>query len=101
MIRHIVMLKAEPTQTLLQVMDALQALTAQIDGFTGFEHGPNADFEGKSPEYPYGFVCTFADNAAVTRYADDPRHQVLGGQLVALCEGGAGGIMVYDLRIDE
>lgn len=80
------------------IMDGLAALVGHIDGFSAFDHGPNIDVEAKSPEAPYGFVCTFADRAALARYADDPRHQMLGGRLVALC-GGAGNIKVYDLEV--
>lgn len=96
MIHHVVMLQSPPSEALSGVMRGLAALIGQIDGFTGFSHGPNVDAEGKSPDYPYGFICTLTDRAALDRYADDPRHHVLGAQLVALC-GGAGGIMVYDI----
>lgn len=83
-------------QELGAVMDGLSALVGGIDGFVGFEHGPNIDAEGKSPEAPYGFHGRFADRAALDRYAADPRHQALGARLVALCKGAAG-IKVYDI----
>lgn len=103
MIHHIVFLsltKAADRAQLADVMTALGGLVGQIDGFTGFTHGANIDVEGKSPEAPYGFVCIFADLAALHRYADDPRHQALGAQLVALC-AGADGIKVYDIKAGE
>ena len=77
-------------------MNSLGALVGTIDGFEAFHHGPNIDLEGKSPEAAYGFTGVFSDKAAVLRYADDPRHQALGGRLVALC-GGADRIKVYDI----
>lgn len=81
----------------MEVMKGLGALVGQIDGFTGFTHGPNIDLEGKSPEAAYGFICTFSDRDALLRYADDPRHRALGARLVALC-GGAESIKVYDIH---
>ncbi|MBV2358921.1 Dabb family protein [Thalassococcus sp. CAU 1522] len=80
------------------VMAGLDALRAQIDGFTGFSHGPNRDMELKSSAWPHGFIADFADAAALARYAADPGHRALGARLVALCEGGGDGIMVYDLE---
>ena len=100
MIRHIVMLRAAPEDTLDALMGALAGLVGEIDGFTGFSHGRNIDAEGKSPDYRYGFVCEFEDEAALHRYACDGRHQTIGADLVALCEGGADGIMVYDLKVN-
>lgn len=82
---------------LFQVMAGLENLVDDIEGFTGFQHGPNIDLEGKSPEAQYGFHGVFTDAAALTRYAGDPRHQAFGARLVALC-GGADGIKVYDIE---
>jgi len=100
MIRHCVMLRlredADPA-ALTAVMERLQALVGLIEGFKGFTHGPNLDAEGKSPDYPHGFICVLADRAALDRYAADARHRALGARLAALCTSGAEGIVVYDL----
>ena len=101
MIQHMVFLSLLPDADraeLDQVMAGLVGLIGQIDGFQAFSHGPNLDFEGKSQEAPYGFICTFDSAAAVERYANDPGHKALGGRLVALC-GGADRIKVYDLKV--
>jgi len=82
---------------LAAVMDGLASLVGQIDGFARFDHGPNIDAEGKSPEASYGFLCSFRDRAALDRYAEDNRHRAFGAQLVALC-GGADRIKVYDIE---
>ncbi|NDV02113.1 Dabb family protein [Pseudoroseicyclus tamaricis] len=98
MIRHVVLLRLQPGHDageLGEVMAGLAGLS--LEGLTGFDHGPNLDMEGKSPGYSYGFVVTFADRAALARYAADPGHQALGARLVALC-GGAEGIFVADLE---
>jgi len=99
MISHLVTFSPDPTKTdeLKAVMAGLDALIGQIEGFTAFTHGANIDAEGKTPDHRYGFICTFADRAALDRYANDPRHRALGGRLVALCPGGGDGILVYDI----
>lgn len=99
MIRHLVMLNAANNSELQSVMDGLAALVGHIEGFSAFEHGPNRDYEGKSPDHSYGFVATFDGEKPLTRYANDPQHQALGERLVALCSGGADGIVVYDIEV--
>ena len=86
-------------KTLAGVMQGLENLVGQIDGFTAFHHGLTIDAEGKSPEAQYDFHATYTDRAALDRHARDPRHQALGARLVALC-GGADGIKVYDIETD-
>ncbi len=102
MIRHCVVLNlragANPGE-LAEVMYDLEQVCDRLDGATGFLHGPNRDFEGKSPDYPYGFTIDFTDGAALERYAVDPAHKACGARLVAMCEGGKDGITVFDLEI--
>jgi len=100
MIRHAVYLslvRNANAAELANVMQGLADLVGKVEGFVAFEHGPNLDLEGKSPEAPYGFVCTMTDADALDRYAKDPRHLALGARLVALC-GDGDGIKVYDLN---
>ncbi len=101
MIQHIVMLNLADDTGLPDVMIDLADLVGEIDGFTGFSHGPNIDVEGKTPDYPYGFICSFRDLSALEAYASDPRHQALGGRLVGMCNGGGDGIMAIDLEVPE
>lgn len=99
MIQHIVMLSLPVDYDQIPLQDVMDGLAAlDLPGFVGFTHGPNRDFEAKSPDYPYGFICTFADAASLRTYAADPGHQALGARLVALC-GGAERIMVIDLEV--
>ncbi|MEM9786092.1 MAG: Dabb family protein [Pseudomonadota bacterium] len=102
MIRHIVLLALrddhDPDEC-ATIMDQLAALVEHLPGFVAFEHGPNRDYEQKSQHYPYGFVGTFSDAAALQTYAGDARHSALGAGLVDLCQGGADGIMVIDLEV--
>ena len=102
MIQHIVMLKlpaGHDTVELQAIMDGLGDLRSKLAGFKAFAHGPNRDFERKSADYPYGFICGFDDADAVEHYAKDPGHAAFGARLVALCTGGAEGIMVMDIEV--
>ena len=100
MIQHIVMLNLADGYDPVELEDVMAGLSSlEIDGFTAFAHGPNRDFEQKTQEYPYGFICTFSDEATLQKYAKDPDHKALGARLVALCTNGADGIMVMDLDL--
>ncbi len=104
MIRHCVMLRLKPdydTAELAAVMDGLGVVADRLSGCGGFIHGPNRDFEAKSPSYPYGFTLDFAAQAALQRYASDETHQQLGARLVALCVDGAEGVLVFDLETPD
>lgn len=100
MIQHIVLLRLRPDHDAAELQAVMLGLgTLHLPGFTDFTHGPNRDFEGKTANYPYGFIGTFKDADALATYAADPAHQALGARLVALCQGGADGILVADLDV--
>ena len=82
---------------LVDIMAGLKDLVGKIAGRKALYHGKNIDVENSSPEANYGFHGAYTDRAALASYAADPRHQVLGGRLVALC-GGADRIKVYDIE---
>lgn len=102
MIRHCVFLRlradADP-DTLADVMSGLATLVAALDGCSHFAHGPNVDLEGKSPDHGHGFTFDAASRDALERYATHPDHIALGARLVALCDGGGDGVVVYDLEV--
>ncbi|SMY06717.1 Dabb family protein [Flavimaricola marinus] len=81
------------------VMDALAGLQGTIDGMLSFESGPNRDYEGLSKGYTWGFVARFRDRAALAAYDAHPEHKAAGARLVALCDGGVAGLMVFDLEV--
>lgn len=101
MIRHCVMLNLHPIARAPYevVLGKLAALVEKLDGCENFAAGPNRDFEGKSPDYPYGFMFDARDADALAAYAEHPEHQALGARLVTMCNGGAKGILVFDLEI--
>ncbi|SMP17673.1 Dabb family protein [Shimia sagamensis] len=101
MIRHCVMLNvpAGAQEELKAVLAGLADLVQALDGCCGFAAGPNRDFEGKSPNHPFGFMFDAKDEAALQAYADHPEHKALGAKLVSLCQDGADGIVVYDIEV--
>lgn len=90
-----------PQQARRDVIQGLSDLCSGLAGAIGFDHGPNRDFEGKSQAWRDGFVIRFADAEALRSYAEHPVHRQLGGQLCALCENGAEGIIVFDLDVPD
>lgn len=102
MLVHCVFLNLSDTsnpEACMAVLEDLGGLRHEVDGLLDYRYGPNLDFEGKSPDHGAGFVVTFRDRAAHLAYERHPRHVELGGRLVAMCEGGAAGIVVYDLEV--
>ncbi|PIV76809.1 MAG: stress protein [Rhodobacteraceae bacterium CG17_big_fil_post_rev_8_21_14_2_50_65_11] len=102
MLHHIVLMDPADPDGLAQIeaaMPILAQLCAELPGASGFAHGPNRDFEGKSPRYAYGFSVQFEDRDAHLAYERHPDHVRAGGMLVASCTGGATGIFVADLEV--
>lgn len=79
------------------IFDQFASLVGVIPGMTDFSSGENLDFEGKSGAYRYGFVCTFEDRAAHLAYEAHPIHVAAGRELIAICNNGYDGIIVFDL----
>jgi len=103
-IRHCVFMRLAAGVDEAALDEVMHGLDDLVDGMIGcrnFIFGPNRDFENKSPEHSYGFTLDAVDAAALAEYAGHPRHRELGGQLVALCEGGERGILVYDIGQDD
>lgn len=101
MIHHIVMLDLPNDQHRAEcaaIMQGLDALRSDLEGFESFVHGPNRDFEKLSPDCSYAFTCSFLDEIALHRYLVDPEHQALGRRLIAICKGGLAGLRVVDME---
>lgn len=82
----------------LAVLEGLAALVGQVPGLRRLDYGSNRDFEAKSPGFSHGFIAVFDDRAAHLAYEAHPQHVALGARLVALCQGGHEGIVVYDIE---
>ena len=101
MILHCVFcdLRPDVTQEMFSaVASELANFSQSLVGVERFEFGPNRDFESKSAKYTAGFVVHFHDKTALENYADHPTHKDLGARLCELCNGGADGVIVFDLE---
>jgi hypothetical protein len=102
MLHHVVLMEPDGPDALQSIKEAMPILAQVCDaipGASGFAHGPNRDFEGKSGRFAYGFSVVFADRNAHLAYEGHPDHIRAGGMLVAACAGGHAGIFVADLEI--
>ena len=102
MLKHCVFMALRPDHDPAMLSDAMALIGSLVDAVPGmcdFSAGPNLDFEGKSLDYGYGFVITFADRAAHLAYDLHPDHKAAGSAIVSLCAGGHMGIFVADLNI--
>jgi hypothetical protein len=100
MLKHCVFLsiRADAADARLErAMQKLAGLVGKVEGMLDFAHGPNLDFEKKSQGHGYGFIATFSDRSAHLVYEQHPQHQEAGAELIAMCNGGYDGIVVYDL----
>ena len=100
MIQHCVFLNLKQDVNLREaenIVLEISGLTDQILGFEKLEFGQNLDFENKSSQYSLGFIATFADQKALTRYTEHPLHIAIGSKLEKICAGGPDGIIVFDL----
>jgi hypothetical protein len=100
MLIHTVLIEPASPEAEPRIRDAC-AILAGIDlpGMSGFRHGPNRDFEGKSGRYSYGFSVTFENREAHLAYEAHPDHVRAGGILVENARGGHDGIFVSDLEV--
>ncbi|SEK83736.1 Dabb family protein [Pacificibacter marinus] len=93
-------IRAETEQKKIDAVFAkLEKLVTVCDGLLSFQTGPNIDLEHKSQKFTHGFVMKFDSQSALEAYAVHPDHIAAGGDLVAICEGGGDGIMVFDLAV--
>jgi hypothetical protein len=102
MIRHCVFvkLKANTSAEEREGLTAdLAALKDVIPSITAAHFSSNVSPEGLGRGYNFGFVMDFIDAAARDGYLPHPAHEKAAGRLVAACEGGAEGVLVYDLEI--
>lgn len=102
MIRHIVLTKFKPQtseDTIAQIYEGLAAVTENLPGAQGFTGGRSNSPEQIERGYMHGFVVDFDSWDALQRYADNPEHQALGGQLVEHAVGGIDGVLVLDLEV--
>lgn len=104
MIRHCVFLKfkAEISGTEKQALySELKALGAILPGIVKFDAKANSSPEiGMDKGFSDGFIIDFDTPESRDIYLDAPEHKAVGAKLVAASQGGADGILVYDMEYD-
>ena len=103
MIRHCVFIRfrADVSQAEKDGIWAdIHALKAVVPGFLICHVGTNVSPEaGMDKGFSEGFIIDFDGPVARDTYLVHPDHQKAGGRIVAAAEGGAVGVLVYDLEI--
>lgn len=103
MIRHCVFLKfkTEIRDTEKQTLySELKALGAILPGIVKFDAKANSSPEiGMDKGFSDGFIIDFDTPKSRDIYLDAPEHKAVGAKLVAASQGGADGIIVYDMEI--
>jgi len=103
MIRHVVLVNFKESigeSEREALYDNLRALKPKIDGLLSQTYGPNVSPEGLGQGFRDGFIMDFRDEAARDAYLIHPDHQAAGAKIVAALEGGIGGLIVFDVRVD-
>ncbi|MGF9693120.1 MULTISPECIES: Dabb family protein [unclassified Rhizobium] len=102
MIEHCVFMRlkaslpADEKQALFASLAELQSI---IPGITGFKSGSNVSPEGLSGGFRDGFVVTFDTAEARDAYLVHANHVAVAERLVAACDGGLAGLMVFDFEV--
>jgi hypothetical protein len=102
MIRHIVLIRFQPTVSENQIaalFAELHQLKGKIAGVLSITSGKSESPEQIERGYIHGFVVDFADWGALQAYQDHPDHKRLGAGLLAAAQGGIDGILVFDLPV--
>jgi Stress responsive A/B Barrel Domain len=102
MILHCVFLRLKaslPAAEKQSIFAAIAALKTIIPGIAGISFGPNVSREGLSGGFQDGFVVTFETTDARDAYLSHPDHMVVGDRIVAACDGGLAGLLVFDMDV--
>jgi hypothetical protein len=103
MIRHCVFIKfkSEISDTEKQTLySELEALGAILPGIVKFDAMANSSPEiGMDKGFSDGFIIDFDTPKSRNIYLEAPEHKAVGAKLVAASQGGAEGILVYDMEI--
>jgi len=102
MILHCVFLRLKAATTAADkqaLYDGIAGLKAVVPGFVEVKYGPNVSPEGLNGGFVDGFCVTFENAEARDAYLVHPDHVVVGKQIVAACDGGLSGLLVFDMNI--
>ncbi|AGB44362.1 Dabb family protein [Mesorhizobium sp. ESP6-5] len=104
MIRHCVFarFRSDVSSTERTAIHAgLEALRQVVEGMDTVQFSTNVSPEPFARGFTYGFTIDFRDAAARDAYLVHEAHQRAGARLVAALEGGADGLMVFDLDLTK
>ena len=105
MIRHCVFIRFKPTISVAyktELFNEIDALKDRLPGMVAVHIGTNVSPEtGMDKSFSDGFIVDFADSFSRDAYLEDPGHRETGARLTAAAEGGAAGILVYDLETED
>jgi quinol monooxygenase YgiN len=104
MIRHIVLIRFRPEASekkIAAIFADLHRIKKVLPGVLSITSGRSESPEKIERGFMHGFVADFADWAALAAYQEHPDHKRVGAALVANAVGGLGGILVFDLPIEE
>ncbi len=102
MIRHIVLIRFQPTTSEAMISDLfaeLHRINGKVPGLLDITSGKSESPEQMERGYMHGFIVDFTDWAALQAYQDHADHQVLGGKLVKAAVDGKDGILCFDLPV--
>ena len=77
---------------------SLRALVSRLTVFWVSNMARTVTLRRNHQGYDSGFVIRFTSQEALATYANHPTHQALGKRLCDLVQGGADGIIVFDLE---
>lgn len=103
-IRHCVFVHFKEDITSAQkqaIYGELQGLSSILSGMIAFDAKANSSPEtGMDKGYSDGFIIDFDTEASRDAYLAAPEHKAIGAKLVAASQGGADGILVFDMVIE-
>ena len=104
MIRHIVLIKFEPTLAEAEIADLfaeLHQIEGKVPGLISITSGRSESPEQLERGYMHGFVADFDNWDGLQAYQDHPEHQRLGAKLTDSAVGGKDGILCFDLPVAD
>ena len=100
MIMHCVFIRfksATATAEKQGIYEAITALKDVIPGITDVRCGQNVSSEGLNGGFMDGFIVTLESIEARDEYLAHPKHIDVGQRLIGLVDGGAAGLLVFDM----
>lgn len=100
MISHCVFVRfksATVSSEKLAIYEAITALKDVIPGIIDVKCGQNVSSEGLNGGFLDGFIVTLDSIEARDEYLAHPQHIDVGERLIGLTDGGAAGLLVFDM----